>query len=143
MAAALGIDEESAQRRAQRRKWRRMRGNDSKARVAVPLSVIPDVPVDSPPNDPLGSRGTVPPAAADALAPLLLNLAAQAKAAREALDVARAERDTARAEAVAVRERAAKAEGEATVLRTALEDAKATLARLRHRGLLARLLNRE
>jgi hypothetical protein len=146
LATALGIDEESAQRRAQRRKWRRMRGNDGKARVAVPLSVIPDALEDSRPDDLPGNGGTVPPAAASALAPLLLDLAAQAKAAREALDTARAERDAARAEATAVRERAAaeiaetqkhaaaevseareraaKAEGEAAVLRGRVDRAE-------------------
>jgi len=165
LAAALGIDEESAQRRAQRRKWRRMRGNDGKARVAVPLSVIPDAPEVIPSNDAPGNEGIVPPAAASTLASLLLDLAAQVKAARDTLDAARAERDAARAEVAAVRERAAaevadvqkhaaaetaeareraaKAEGEAGVLRNALEDAKAALVRLQRRGLLARLLNRE
>jgi hypothetical protein len=158
LATALGIDEESAQRRAQRRKWRRMRGNDGKARVAVPLSVVPDAPGDSPPGDAFGNGGTVPQASAGALAPLLLDLAAQVRAAREALDAARAEavavRERAAAEVAEVqkhaaaetaeaRERAAKAEGEAGVLRSALEDTKAALVRLQRRGLLARLLNWE
>jgi hypothetical protein len=165
LATALGIGEESAQRRAQRRKWRRMRGNDGKARVAVPLSVIPDAPGDSPPDDAFGSGGTVHRAAGSALAPLLLDLAAQVRTAREALDAARAERDAACAEAVAVRERAAaevaevqkhaaaetieareraaKAEGEVGVLRSVLEETKAALVHLQRRGLLARLLNWE
>src|SRR4051812_15535155 len=132
LATVLGIDEESAQRRTQRRKWRRMRGNDGKARVAVPLSVIPEAPMVSRADDPPDNEGTVPPTVTDALAPLLLDLAARAKAAREALDAARAE-------AMTIRERAAKAEGEAEVLRSALEGAQEVLARLRRRGLLARL----
>ena len=60
LAAALGIDEESAQRRAQRRKWRRMRGNDGKTRVAVPMSVIPDAPADSPSDYPPDNGGQSP-----------------------------------------------------------------------------------
>jgi len=136
LATVLGVDEESAQRRTQRRKWRRMRGNDGKARVAVPLSVIPEAPMAGRADHPHDNGQTVPPTVTDALAPLLLDLAAQAKAAREALDAARAETLT-------IRERAAKAEGEAEILRSALEDAQTMLARLRRRGLLARLLNRE
>jgi hypothetical protein len=146
LAAALGIDQESAQRRAQRRKWRRMRGNDGKARVAVPTSVIPDAPTDGLPNNPADNGGTVPSTGASALAPLLLDLAAQARAAREALDTARAERDTACAEVTAIRgraaveiteaqkqateetaearERAAKAEGEAVALRLRVDQAE-------------------
>src|SRR3712207_604214 len=40
LAAALGIDEESARRRAQRRKWPRREGNDGRARVAVPADLL-------------------------------------------------------------------------------------------------------
>ena len=135
LAVALGIDEESAQRRAQRRKWRRMKGNGGKTRVAVPMSVIPDAPADSPLDYQPGNGGTVSPTGASALAPLLLDLAAQARTAREALDTARAERDAVRAEMTALqgraaaeiaeaRERAARAEGEAAVLRGRAEHAE-------------------
>ena len=40
LAAALDIDEESARRRAQRRKWPRREGNDGRARVAVPADLL-------------------------------------------------------------------------------------------------------
>src|SRR5689334_3994425 len=41
LAARLGIDMQSARRRALRQRWPKTRGNDGRARVAVPAAVLP------------------------------------------------------------------------------------------------------
>ncbi|MCH8491300.1 MAG: hypothetical protein LAT81_15425 [Oceanicaulis sp.] len=55
-ANALGVKVDSVKRRARNRRWRREIGNDGLARVAVPVSVLPqqtgDHPSDSPRTEP-------------------------------------------------------------------------------------------
>ena len=67
LADMLGIERESARHLAFRRRWRRTKGNDGKARVDVPLEVLPqpgpvtpaggrpDGPTDSSTDTPAGS----------------------------------------------------------------------------------------
>lgn len=46
LAARLGIDIRSARRRVLRSGWARMPGNDGRARVAVPVSILPTIRTD-------------------------------------------------------------------------------------------------
>ena len=67
LADMLGIERESARHLAFRRRWRRTKGNDGKARVDVPLEILPqpgpvtptggrpDSPTDSSTDTPAGS----------------------------------------------------------------------------------------
>src|SRR4051812_35663583 len=68
LADMFGIERESARHLAFRRRWRRTKGNDGKARVDVPLEVLPqpgpvtprggrpDSPTDSSTDTPTGSE---------------------------------------------------------------------------------------
>lgn len=56
VAQVLGIDRESARKRAIRGGWRRTVGNDKRTRVYVPLDVLPvEAPPAPPPSEPLTS----------------------------------------------------------------------------------------
>jgi regulator of protease activity HflC (stomatin/prohibitin superfamily) len=53
LAARLGIERESARQLAIRKRWTRQRGNDGKARVAVPDEALPSLaPADDTGHDP-------------------------------------------------------------------------------------------
>lgn len=84
-AAALGIAEESAKRAAQRKRWRRMIGNDGRARVLVPAEALP-TPEGA--TDGAAEGATVapdtPPAAGDPLAGFALELGRLAEDLRQA-----------------------------------------------------------
>lgn len=69
LAAALGVEVESAKRRAVRGRWPRRMGNDQRMRVAVPATVLPTIGETVPEAVP----PTVPPPAPDPT--LLLRLA--------------------------------------------------------------------
>jgi hypothetical protein len=51
LAARLGIDIQSARRRALRAKWPKSRGNDKRARVHVPATVLPAAGATVPPTN--------------------------------------------------------------------------------------------
>jgi hypothetical protein len=74
LADFLGVEEESARRRAQRARWPRRAGNDGKARVGVPGDVTPDdarkAARDDMGDDRGGDAGDVAPAFAAQLAEL-------------------------------------------------------------------------
>jgi hypothetical protein len=131
LADFLGVEEESARRRAQRARWPRRPGNDGKTRVAVPGDVAPDETRKVTRDDQGNDGGDITPA----LAALMERQAAEqakllervgraegeAKALREALQAAEAL-------AIEQRERAAAAEGEAVALRDAVGYARAQAA---------------
>jgi hypothetical protein len=126
MAAALGIDEESARRRAQRRKWPRREGNDGKARVAVPVDLLTrqeEVAARGDAGDDAGDDAPdVPPDIAAALA-LVAQMAADTAAAHALAD-RRGE------ELAGLRQRVGQAEGEAAVLRQRVNGVEQWAARL-------------
>jgi hypothetical protein len=98
-AAAMRVDRETVARRARRRKWDKQLGNDGKPRVAVPVSALPSIPETVRSDFP----DTFPDDAADSTPSLP--------------DMTRLENPA--AALLALAERAARAEGEATALREA------------------------
>ncbi len=149
LANRLGIDVQSARRRVLRAGWAKVPGNDGRARVSVPASVLPAVPATTtaplPPVAPAEPPPAAPvPATPEALSHLLSRVAemgelrdqlgrleaerdaarAEAAAERGRAERAEAERDAARAEREAAKVAAASAEGEAKGLRLALEEAR-------------------
>ncbi|MGK7871082.1 hypothetical protein [Falsiroseomonas sp. E2-1-a20] len=155
LGLVLGIDPDSANRRARRAKWPRQRGNDGKTRVAVPPDVrpqsAPDIEETSrprrPPANPGGTSGHVP---ADGNS-IVKALEAEAALLREALARERDRADRAEEAAASLpdlRERTGRAEGEAEGLRAALRTAEAQAATLqadviRERGTAQTLLQAE
>jgi hypothetical protein len=140
LAARLNIDVPSARRRVLRSRWARSRGNDGRARVAVPISVLArdgadvgsDVPLDDPSDDGRDDGSDV---TTDSLIATL----------QRALDRerTRADRSDERerqlmAEIASLRERLGRAEGEATGLRERAERLQAELEADRAGGPMAR-----
>lgn len=146
LADRLGIDVQSARRRVLRAGWAKAPGNDGKARVFVPVTVLPAAGTTTAATVPLaGAPPAVPVVAtSEALSHLLSQVAetgelrdrvgrleGEAKGLREALaherDAAerlRAELDQAEQQREEARVRAATAEGEAKGLREALAEAR-------------------
>jgi hypothetical protein len=116
-AAALGVNPESVARRMRRGGWAKRRGNDGKPRVAVPVNVLPPVPVSVPVSvrDGGGYISVSVPDSAKFVPDS--NLAAIAAVFREEQDRLRCERDEAQAALAHARERAGRAEGESAALR--------------------------
>jgi DNA repair exonuclease SbcCD ATPase subunit len=131
LADFLGVEEESARRRAQRARWPRRPGNDGKARVGVPGDVAPDETRKVTRDDQGDDGGDITPALAALMERQAAELAklhervgraeGEAKALQEALQAAEAL-------AIEQRERAAAAEGEAVALRDAVGYARAQAA---------------
>ena len=84
-AALLRIKPDSVRRRAASKRWPKRRGNDRKARVGIPVSIIPD---DTPAPIPDDTPAPIPDAT-PAITTDEVNLRAELAAAKEAL--ARAE----------------------------------------------------
>lgn len=169
LAARLGIARASAERRALRRKWPRRPGNDGKARVGVPLSVLLEGKDGRQDNTPDDSPGVSPVnGGEELLARRLLDRVEALEAALEAKarETAEAREMLARREgeleglrlatehlhdehARAVRDRdqaqrqALEAQAAAEAVRKARETAEAALTQLQSRGFLDRLLNRQ
>lgn len=132
----MGIDPESANRRARRQSWRRRMGNDHRTRVAVPLDALPDITPDKPKTSPpvSGNKpGDIPPD----MSHTIKALEGEAAALREALQRERERTERTETEAIQLREereaarvQAARAEGEALGLRETLarEEARAAVA---------------
>lgn len=136
LGEALGIDPESANRRARRQGWRRRMGNDHRTRVAVPLDALPDIIPDKP-KAPQAVSGDGPGDIPPDISYTIKALEGEATALREALQRERERADRTEAEAAQLREereaarvQAARAEGEALGLREALarEEARAAEA---------------
>jgi hypothetical protein len=109
LADIWGVALPAAKARVRRARWRRQVGNDGVGRVEVPVEAV----APSPATD----RATLP--ATEPATPSPLDNPAVALLVAEL----RAERDQARAEAVALRERIARLEGEAAGVRaTAIAD---------------------
>jgi hypothetical protein len=136
LAKALGIDPESANRRARRQGWRRRMGNDHRTRVAVPRDALPDIsPEKTRPLPPVSGDdpGDIPPD----ISRTIKALEGEAAVRREALQRERERADRIEAEAAQLREereaarvQAARAEGDALALRETLarEEARAAEA---------------
>lgn len=136
LGAALGIDPDSANRRARRQGWRRRMGNDQRTRVAVPLDALPDLPPDTPQTTP-AVPGDIPGDDPPDVSRTIKALEGEAMALREALQRERERSDKAEVEAAQLREereaarvKAARAEGEVLGLRETLsrEEARAAAA---------------
>ena len=165
LAAKLGVELASAQRRALRAKWPRRPGNDGRARVGVPPTALEGAGKGAKAQTPDRRPDTSPDIGA-ALQMLQGRLvAAEAALAAKTQELAEVREDrarlagevdglkvsaehlhevaaTARREAAEAQQRAAVAELEAGRLRGEKEVAEAAAAQLRARGLLARLWNR-
>ena len=105
LADRLGIDVQSARRRALRSHWLKVRGNDGRARVNVPATVLPTAPAIvapalAPAEPPL--VGPVP--ATPKVLSHLLSQVAEMGELRERLGRAEGERDTLQAMAAALRD---------------------------------------
>ena len=112
LADRLGIDVQSARRRALRSRWPKVPGNDGKARVSVPAAVLPVAPVTI--GATVAPAGPLPAALVAATAEALSHLLSQVAdmgELRDRLGRVEAERDAARAEASAERARAARPSG--------------------------------
>lgn len=129
LADLLGIERESARHLVFRRRWRRTKGNDGKARVEVPLEMIPtpkpDTPTGQDPLSPTGPTTDTPtglPTGADAIFTRHIErLETMLADAQAKLTLAEADRDAARGEARdAVRAREA-IEAQVAVLNAALD----------------------
>jgi chromosome segregation ATPase len=137
LAAALCIDEESARRRAQRRKWPRREGNDGRVRVAVPADLLAHEREAATRDDALDAA---PDATRDAsrgvardMAATLAKLAAVRTLAEERLrriEDQERQLDETRQTAATAREHAARLEGELGALRAGLAAAEARTATL-------------
>lgn len=92
LAAFLGVEEESARRRAMRRRWPRRAGNDGRTRVAVPAEVQPGKPSAEETDDAEEEAG-----ASD----LLEELRASLERERARADAAERDREAARVQAAA------------------------------------------
>jgi hypothetical protein len=152
LGARLGISAASAKRRANKRRWPKRLNNSGLSTVAVPREVLEagphrrrgdaedtsgDAPKDGTGDDPNGYKV------------LAEHLKAELEAARRGQLAAEAGLWARMAELAEARERVARAEGEATVLRQALDvltaDLRAALketVRPRSRGLWGRLWGR-
>jgi hypothetical protein len=142
LAARLGIDAQSARRRALRSGWHKTPGNDGRARVLVPVTVLPATGTTSatPPPAVLPAVAPTPEALSHLLSQVdevgelrerLGRLEAEAAAMREALERERNAAFQSRAEAARERDRAegaliraAASEGQTEGLRLALEEAR-------------------
>jgi hypothetical protein len=135
LAERLGIDTQSARRRALRSHWLRTKGNDGRARVSVPATVLPNVGATNATPLPVVLTTNLPPAALVAATPEslshLLSQVAEVGELRERLGRMEAERDTARGEAAAERTRAERGEAERETARIATARAEGEAAALR------------
>ncbi len=146
LADRLGIDVQSARRRVLRSGWAKAPGNDGKARVFVPVTVLPTAAATTAATvPPAGASPAVPVVATpEALSHLLSQVAetgelrdrvgrleGEAKELRDtlaheraAIEHLRSELDQAEQQREEARVRAATAEGEVKGLRLALEEAR-------------------
>lgn len=137
LAALRGIDKASATRLAFRRGWRRMMGNDGKARVLVPASAqtqdqpdTPDAPHDSPNDATVSTTGDVS-SVVSAMEAHLESLRSRLTASEGETAGLRDRIASMELELAALRQakvdalvRAASAEGETKALREALREAQ-------------------
>jgi hypothetical protein len=159
-AELLGIELKSVQRRVVRAGWDRRKGNDGRQRIAVPLVALerkgdrsPDV---GPPSTATEAHLSDLRTALAARERELVELRTQAAEVRERLARSEGELDGVKLGMEHLQEAAAQARREATEAqrqavaamaaveaeKRARREVEAALARLRGRGMLARLLNR-
>lgn len=117
LANALGIDVQSARRRALRSKWPKTRGNDGRARVHVPVTVLPAATET-------GATKNVP------VVPAQATVAGLVAATPESLSHLMSQV----AELAEVRQRLGHAEGEAVAFREALSHERVQAAAERRRA---------
>src|SRR3712207_2618352 len=111
LADRLGIDVQSARRRALRSRWPKVPGNDGRARVNVPATVLPAAGATAAATvTPTGPPPAAPVAATPEALSHLLSQVAEMGELRDKLGRTEAERDAARLAA-------AKAEAESATLR--------------------------
>jgi hypothetical protein len=142
LAARLGTKPDSAARLAARKRWPRQRGNDGRARVAVPAGALPEAPLppdSAPDHAPDHAPDSAPDDAPDrdALNQTIGRLEAERDAANSALAECRLALAEARERAEREAERAAGLAAEAAtavVLRETVEALKAALEAERERG---------
>ncbi|MEF2071080.1 hypothetical protein [Consotaella aegiceratis] len=119
LAARLGIERESARQLVLRKRWARQKGNDGRARIEVPLDVLPadtsDTPLVDTPVEPSDDTGL-----GRILTRHIERLEQALDTANEKLEQAEIERDEARDESRA-------AERERDVVRSQLEGLQAVL----------------
>lgn len=98
LAERLGVKVESARKTAQRKRWKRVMGNDGQARVIVPLQALDrpkDVTPDSPKDSPVESPSPMP----QDLEERIRLLQELVSAERRRADAAEADRDAWRSQA--------------------------------------------
>lgn len=123
LAARLSIDVQSARRRVIRSGWERTKGNDGKARVQVPVTVLPDTATKTaavPATKDEVSRDV--PATDPVMAETVSRLLSQLDAAESRADAAHARADAAQARADAAEERLAETSKQLEAVRQRAED---------------------
>jgi hypothetical protein len=144
LAEIFGIERESARHLVLRKQWRRMKGNDGRARIEVPLDALPSSPSSRPSDGPShGTGGSTGEEQAyrtgdDTFEAVILNrhlerLECALEAAQNRLSEAEAARDAARNEARAIERERDEARAEARIIAAQVEALNMTLAVERER----------
>ena len=141
IAEIFGIERESARHLVLRKQWRRMKGNDGRARIEVPLDALPSSrPSDGPSHDTGGSTGEeqADRTGDDTFEAVILNrhlerLECALEATQQRLTEAEAARDAARDEARAIERDRDEARTEARIIAAQVETLNMTLTIERER----------